>query len=90
MTAQTYSIPLEAQRLLNDGLVNNKLHASAPAEIKPASGFVEFSGADLPSIPVIWRFAESVSALKGFQGAMLNVLLKRKYGIDYQKIVINT
>jgi hypothetical protein len=90
MAASPYSVPLESQKVLVDGLVNNRLHTSTPVELNDAASFIEFSGSDLPSIPVNWRFAESLAALKGFQGAMLNVLLKRKYKIDYQRITIST
>lgn len=85
-----YSIPQEAKKLLFEELVNNKLHASAPSEINEAAEYIQFIGTDLPVIPINWRFAESISAIKGFEGAMLNVLLKRRYEIEYQKIVINS
>jgi len=90
MTRQTYSVPAESQKLLLNALVNNPLHSSAPAEIGKAANHISFSGNDFPSIPINWRFAESISALKGFQGAMLNVLLKKKYSLDYQTIDIDT
>ncbi|KDR76545.1 hypothetical protein GALMADRAFT_156064 [Galerina marginata CBS 339.88] len=86
----TYSVPQESQKLLLEGLINNRLHASAPSEIKEAAKHVEYVGSKAPSVPINWRFAESVSAIKGFQGSMLNVLLKKKYGVEYQKIVIDT
>lgn len=90
MSTIAYSIPFETRRLLVDGIINNKLHSSLPTEIKEAVNSVEFTGTDLPVIPINWRFAESISSLKGFQAAMLNVLLKRKYRVDYQKITIDT
>ena len=86
----SYSVPNEARKLLWDGLINNPLHASAPAEIKDAAKIIEYAGGASPVVPINWRFAESISALKGFQGSMLNVLLKKKYEIDYQKIIIDT
>ncbi|KAK7439810.1 hypothetical protein VKT23_017386 [Stygiomarasmius scandens] len=85
-----YSVPIESQKLLENELNNNKLHASAPPEIRDAYKYIEFQGTEFPSIPINWRFAESMSALRGFEGAMLNVLLKKKYGVPYQKIIINT
>jgi hypothetical protein len=52
---------------------------------------VKFTGSALPSIPINWRFAESISALKGFQEAMLSVLLSRKNGLEkHPQISINT
>ncbi|TFK19299.1 CAIB/BAIF family enzyme [Coprinopsis marcescibilis] len=85
-----YSVPSESLSLLWDGIVNNPLHSTAPDDLKEAAKAVEFVGTDEPGAPINWRFAESISAIKGFQAAMLNVLLKRKYGIDYQRVVINT
>lgn len=90
MSTAAYSIPSETRRLLIDGILNNKLHSSLPTDIEDAANSIEFIGTDLPIIPINWRFAESISSLKGFQAAMLNVLVKRKYGVDYQKIIINT
>ncbi|KAF5318622.1 hypothetical protein D9619_010978 [Psilocybe cf. subviscida] len=85
-----YSVPLEARKVLLDGIINNPLHSSCPAELKEAAESIEYVGHDKPTIPVNWRFAESISAIKGFYGSMLNVLMKKKYDIDYQKIVIDT
>jgi hypothetical protein len=49
-----------------------------------------FAGNDSVPVHINWRFPESIAAIKGFQAAMLNILLKKKYGIDYQNAVINT
>lgn len=88
--ADEYSVPQEAKQLLSQGIIDNPLHASAPDDIKAAASMIEYVGTNFPVIPINWRFAESISAIKGFQGAMLNVLLKEKYGLDFQKIVIDT
>jgi hypothetical protein len=86
-----YSIPSEASKVLIDGIINNRLHQDAPSELREAAEHIVYEGNASPVIPINWRFAESISAIKGFQGAMLNVLLKRKYGlIDYPTIKINT
>ncbi|XPS72553.1 hypothetical protein M3J09_004716 [Ascochyta lentis] len=61
-----------------------------PAGIAEAAGKVRFEGTSKPSIPINWRFAESMSALKGLEAAMVNVLLQRKYGLEPQEAVINT
>lgn len=90
MAYNDYSVPLGATDLLELGLINNPLHSSAPADIKEAAKNIEFVGSKSPVIPINWRFAESISAIKGFQGSMLNVLIQRKYGVKYQRIVINT
>jgi hypothetical protein len=90
-TGELYSIPEETAKLLQEGILNNPLIApTLPKEIAECAKFVHFEGADQPSIPINWRFAESISALKGLESAMINVLLRRKYGIEPQKAVINT
>ncbi|KAK1221351.1 hypothetical protein PQX77_015838 [Marasmius sp. AFHP31] len=89
MTA-TYSIPAQASQLLRDGLVFNELHQSCPSEVQDVYKLVEYRGGDLPSIPINWRFAESIAAIKGFEACMLNVLLKRRFAIEPQKVVIDT
>lgn len=86
----TYSIQREAQTVLWEGTLLNPRHTSLPDGIQDAARKIAFSGSKLPSIPVNWRFAESVSALKAFEGAMLSVLLHNKYGIPHQNIHINT
>ncbi|KAF9256351.1 CoA-transferase family III [Marasmius fiardii PR-910] len=88
--SSNYSVTAEAAKLLEEGLIQNKLHQSAPPEIQDVYKLVEFEGSDLPVIPINWRFAESIAAIKGYQASMLNVLLKRKFGIEPQKVVINT
>ncbi|KAF8242556.1 CoA-transferase family III [Wilcoxina mikolae CBS 423.85] len=86
-----YSIPSETLKLLIDGIVNNPLHQDAPAEIHDAVKHIFYEGNASPVIPINWRLAESISAIKGFQAAMINILLKRKYGLDeYPTIKINT
>ncbi|KAF2681151.1 CoA-transferase family III [Lentithecium fluviatile CBS 122367] len=87
----TYSIPRETQKIFRDGVLNNPLIApTLPEEIEECARRVEFVGTDKPSIPINWRFAESISALKGLEASMINVLLKRKYGVEPQQAVINT
>jgi crotonobetainyl-CoA:carnitine CoA-transferase CaiB-like acyl-CoA transferase len=86
-----YSIPRETEKVFRDGILNNPLIApSLPKEIGECAQKVEFVGTDNPSIPINWRFAESIASLKGLEAAMINVLLKRKYGLEPQKAVINT
>jgi hypothetical protein len=85
-----YSVPDEASKVFFEGIINNPLHANTPSEVKEAAKHIEYVGSSEPTLPINWRFAESIAAIKGFQGAMLNVLLKKKYGLPYQKILINT
>ena len=87
----SYSIPRETQKLFIDGIVNNPLIGGIlPAEFKEAASHIKFVGSDTVSIPINWRFAESISSLKGLEAAMVNVLLKKKYDVEAQDVVINT
>ncbi|PPQ67240.1 hypothetical protein CVT24_011559 [Panaeolus cyanescens] len=91
-----YSMPEESRLLLHHGILQNPLHSSPtlpiplPAEIHDAAKVITFTGGNNPVLPINWRFAESISAIKGFQGAMLNVLMKRRGDVEaYEKIEIN-
>jgi hypothetical protein len=90
-TKTSYSIPKETQNIFQNGILSNPLIASTlPKEIEECARAVRFEGTDKPSLPINWRFAESISALKGLEAAMVNVLLKKKYGMEPQQAVINT
>jgi hypothetical protein len=90
-TSKTYSIPQEARRVLDNGILKNPLIApNLPPEIEECAKTIRFKGSDEPTIAINWRFAESVSALKGLEAAIVNVLLKRKYGLGPQEVVIDT
>jgi hypothetical protein len=89
--SKNYSVPRETQHIFNNGILDNPLIApTLPKEITECAERVQFKGTDEPSIPINWRFAESISALKGLEAAMINVLLKRKYGLEPQEAVIDT
>lgn len=89
--SQRYSVPEEAKRLLEAGIISNPLVAkNLPAGALEASRAVSFEGSTSPSIPINWRFAESIASLKGLEATVLNVLLQKKYGIDPVNVNINT
>lgn len=89
--SNTYSVPQEARLLLEKGILSNPpVEKNLPPSALEASRAVSFKGSDTPSIPINWRFAESISSLKGLEATVLNVLLQRKYGIEQVKISINT
>ena len=91
MMSVPYSIPQETAKLFREGVLRNPLISKhLPSETEECSKLIKFEGSDDPSIPINWRFAESISALKALEGAIVNVLLKRKYGLGPQEIVINT
>jgi len=88
---EAYSVPKETKRLLIEGIINNPLIAkSLPEEARQYVKNVRYVGSDAPSIPINWRFAESIASLKGLEATILNVLLVKKYGIEPQEAVINT
>ena len=86
-----YSIPKETEKVFYDGILNNTMISHMlPKDIEECAKAVRFEGTDRPSLPINWRFAESISALKGLEAAMINVLLKRKYDVEPQEAVVNT
>ncbi|KAL4861472.1 hypothetical protein BDV12DRAFT_66731 [Aspergillus spectabilis] len=91
MSLEEYSVPKEAAELLRKGILQNPLLASnIPENGSDLAASVEFFGNAKPSVPVNWRFAESISALKGLEALWLNALLKSRYGHEPVKIQINT
>lgn len=88
--SKNYSVPDEAAQLFDNGILKNPLLPSLPSEIKEAGSLVHFDGAKLPSIPINWRFAESVAVMKAFEASMLNVLRAKKYGAKMSEVTINT
>ncbi|KAH8728284.1 CoA-transferase family III domain-containing protein [Phaeosphaeriaceae sp. PMI808] len=86
-----YCIPEETQNVFQNGILNNPLITpTLPKDITECAKTIRFEGTSRPSIPINWRFAESISALKGLEAAIVNALLKRKYGLEPQEAVINT
>ena len=85
-----YSIPREAEAIFRREILGNLLMQHLPSELNELARFIHFEGTSLPSIPVNWRWAESVSALKALEASMVNYLLKRKYGTSPVRVVINT
>lgn len=89
-SAVDYSVPLEARAVFEDGILNNPLMSGFPAELESFSKHVQFKGSARPSIPINWRFSESISALKAFEASMLNCLITRKYNVPPANVVIDT
>ena len=85
-----YSVPQEAELLFQQGILENPLMQYLPASLKELSQLVRFEGNALPSIPVNWRWAESISALKALEATMLNCFLTLKYKISPVEVTINT
>ncbi|KAF3920777.1 hypothetical protein ABW20_dc0104811 [Dactylellina cionopaga] len=84
-----YSVPQEALAVLQKGILENPL-MDLPPELKSLSKHLSFEGSSNPAIPINWRFAESIAALKGFEALMLNLLVTQKYKTKPLDITINT
>ncbi|KAL6169747.1 hypothetical protein ACJQWK_04747 [Exserohilum turcicum] len=85
-------IPREAQRILNQGIFENPrlAHNVPEGAAKIAARSIKIKGTDKPSIPINWRFAESVAALKAYEASVLSLLIRKKYHTDAGEIVIDT
>ncbi|KAI9730902.1 MAG: hypothetical protein M1834_005620 [Cirrosporium novae-zelandiae] len=86
-----YSVPQEAASLFHDGILKNLLMANVlPPHLQELGKLVRFKGNALPSIPINWRLAESISALKALEATMVNWILERKYRREPVEVVIDT
>jgi CoA-transferase family III len=86
-----YSVPDEAQAVLDQSILQNPLIASElPLEAFACRSKIHFVGSAQPSIPINWRFAESAASLKGLEAILIGALLKRKYDVDVGDITIDT
>ena len=75
----SYSVPRETERILKEGIIANPLIApNLPPDVEKYASLVSFTGNDKPNIPVNWRFAESISALKALESIWINNLLVEK------------
>jgi hypothetical protein len=86
-----YSVPEEAAKVFKNGILNDPLISiDLPPEVTECSTPITFSGSNEPTLPINWRFAESVSALKALEATLINVLLTRKDNLPPQEGNINT
>jgi hypothetical protein len=91
MTQDIYSVPVQADLLFKQGILANRLvQKDLPEGADAAATKICFEGSDSPSLPINWRFAESISALKAYEATILNVLLTKKFGIEPVRVKINT
>ena len=90
-SVEEYSVPKEAEKVFKDGLLENPLVSKdLPAGFEKYAEKIKFEGSNFPSIPVNWRFAESISALKGLEALFVQALLDKKYRVPPQEIIIDT
>lgn len=85
-----YSTPCEARRIFLEGIAGNALLPSFPRHFAECANLVRFHGNASPSIPVNWRWAESMSALKALEATMVNCLLMEKYKVEPTEVSIDT
>jgi hypothetical protein len=91
MSASDYSVPEAAKAVLHEGILQNpRLQSNIPHDAARLANSIKYSGTPGPNIPINWRFAESISALKGLEALWLNALLKAKYGREPVEVEINT
>ncbi|KAI1907911.1 hypothetical protein LOZ12_005507 [Ophidiomyces ophidiicola] len=85
-----YSVPEQASKVFYEGILRGPQTEQHLIHDLEKYATVHFEGSQDPFIPVNWRFAESVSALKALEAAYTNAILHKLYGISPQKAVINT
>lgn len=86
-----YSTPEQTREVFLKGILENPLVSKLlPLEAAECAAGIRFEGSERPTIPINWRLAESVSALKALEATLLNVLLVRKYGVKPPRVTINT
>ena len=90
MALENYSVPAEAMSVFQQGIVNNPLLRNLHKELNSVSHLVKYRGNDFPIVPINWRFSESISALKGLEASMINILNKKKYNTQPQAVLIDT
>ena len=89
MVVEKYSIPEEAMKIFQHGIVNNPLLKNLHKELSSVSHLVKYQGSDFPKVPINWRFCESISALKGLEASMINIFNKKKYNAQPQAVLID-
>ncbi|OAL36603.1 hypothetical protein AYO20_04219 [Fonsecaea nubica] len=86
-----YNVPAETLKVFQEGILGNpRIARFLPEEALSGQVPVHFTGSSDPSLPINWREAESVAALKALEATLVNVILNRKYNLDPQTVTINT
>ena len=87
----SYDLQAETAQIFKNGiLMNPRINRYLPQDVLSSASAIRFSGNPNPSLPLNWRIAESVSALKGLEATLVNVLLHCKYGLPPQSVTIDT
>jgi hypothetical protein len=83
-------IGVDLQQVFVWGILHNTLLPVLPKEVAEYAKCVQFQGNASPSVPVNWRWTESISALKALEATIANRLLVEKSMIEPVEVLINT
>ncbi|KPM39360.1 hypothetical protein AK830_g7193 [Neonectria ditissima] len=90
-SASSYSVVHEASEVFREGILRAPLiNKSLLPNIEKYAKGIRFEGSQSPQLPVNWRFAESLGALKALEATYVNAILDNVYGLAPQEVVINT
>ncbi|KAI9307505.1 putative L-carnitine dehydratase [Cunninghamella echinulata] len=85
-----YNLQEECMNLFHSSIINNDKVTYSSDLKQLASTKLRFEGSQQPGIPINWRFAESISVLKAFEGLSILDLVQKKYNTTIDNITINT
>ncbi|CAO3640530.1 unnamed protein product [Cunninghamella echinulata] len=85
-----YNLQEECMNLFHSSIINNDKVTYSSDLKQLASTKLRFEGSQQPGIPINWRFAESISVLKAFEGLSILDLVQKKYNKTIDNITINT
>ncbi|KAM0320760.1 hypothetical protein ACHAO8_000051 [Botrytis cinerea] len=86
-----YSVPEESKKVFQRGILENPtIIPNLPRDFQDHAKKIKFEGEDAPTLPINWRFAESISSIKALEATVLLSLLKKKYGVEPKEVIINT
>jgi hypothetical protein len=83
-------IGFDLQQVFVGGILHNTLLPVLPKEVVEYAKCVQLQGNASPSVPVNWRWTESISALKALEATIANRLLVKKSMIEPAEVLINT
>ncbi|KAI9306524.1 putative L-carnitine dehydratase [Cunninghamella echinulata] len=85
-----YNLQEECMNLFHSSIIDNDKVTYSSDLKQLASTKLRFEGSQQPGIPINWRFAESISVLKAFEGLSILDLVQKKYNTTIDNITINT
>lgn len=86
-----YSVPEESKKVFQQGILENStIIPNLPKDFRDHAKKIRFEGGNAPTMPINWRFAESISSIKALEATVLLALLKRKYDVEPREVIINT